>query len=1188
MSEQKVRLSAALHPFKSERKDFIFDEGATIQEMLDEAQPDKKQLKNALVFVRGELVPRKVWHGYKPKPGTLIEARAFAVPQGGGGDSGGKNVLRVVASLAVIAVAAWAGPAVAGALIPTAGVATAGTALAIQITGALLTATIGAVGMLAINAIAPVRTPQLADLSNASGQSSDSPTLFIEGARNALRPFAPVPQVLGKYRMTPSYGSKPYTESLGDQQHVRMLFVWGIGPLAIDTSSLKIGETLLSEFEDYQIEHREGYDSDTPLTLFPSVVHQEDLTVLLDQSSSWVTRTTEPDCDEISVDLTFPQGLTEFNNRGGRSNRSVKIEIEYMVTGTSPEVWEKIDPNGDKFQSTIPSSWMVVDSDGIDSITFTHKRTSAVRHGIRWGVDTREQYDIRVRRITTDTNSTLIIDKLFLTAIRSITDEDPINSPVPLAVTALVIKASDQLNGIVDEFNGVVTTVCNDFTDPTWTEQESQNPAALFRHILQGNGMVAPLPDSRIDIDKLEEWYAFCEGKGFKFNMVRDFKSSVWDALADVASAGRAAPTMRDGKWSVVIEEEQALSSSFVCPRNSWDFKAQKFFITQPHAWRIPFINENEGYRLDERRVFQDGYNEGNATIYESVEFPGVTDPDQIYKLGRFRIAQTILQPERWTFKQDMAYLTYERGSRITINHDVLLVGLKYGRLKTVTLTGSPAVEISEVTLDEEVVMEAGKNYGISIRGYSGQVTAQVVTAPGSTKMLTLTTPIAGIGSPLEAAAGAGDLFGFGLLGQETDEASVISIIPDSNLRAQVTAVPYRAAIFDADSEIIPEFTTNLTPLRGIPAPEVQSVVSDESALTVGAGDILQVRIHVAFTPLNEEIFGQEAELRVQMRPSGTEEPFSNAPLNELQKDSFFIIGVRTGETWDIRLRYIVPGKLPGPWAVISNHLVVGKSTAPQPLSGLTISTFGAQALIRWDKPAELDVLFGGEVVFRHTPSMSSPSLTESVTIGESSLARQLWAVLPLKEGTYFAVVYDVAGNAAATATYVSTKQASVHTFASVDTIDEDPDFLGTHNGTVESANSLTIDEDDSDSNGALLEGTYEFASGIDLSTVQKVRLTTRLAVTIFDTTSTMDERVSLMDDWDDFDQSSAMGADAFIYERHTDDDPTGSPDWSEWNRLDSAEFEARAFEFYIALSRNSTDYNILVSDLGVDVEDIA
>jgi sulfur carrier protein ThiS len=1166
----KVRMTAAVHPFKANHKDLEFEEGVTIKDMIEVAQPDQKQVKHALVFVRGEIIPREMWHKYKPKAGDIIEARAFPVPRGG---DTGKNIIRVVLTVIIAIVAFYTGQWVYGGLLI--GKLWAGIAAV-----AVYTA-ITYVGMMAVNALVPIRNPNLDSLSRTAG-STDSPTLFIEGARNSLNPFAPVPVVLGKYRRTPNFGSKPYTEIIGDKQYVRMLFIWGIGPLSIDLSSIKIGETPITDFVGVQMEHREGYSTDEPLTLFPSAISQEDFTILLTEAASWVARTSTIYADELSIDISFPQGLVIFDDAGNRGSRSVTVEFEYRAVGAGS--WSKIDTTNSKFTTTVDSSWLNKSGDDLNSITFTQNRTSAIRHGIKWGVATRGQYEVRVRRTTPAAESLQIYDATTWSCLRTITASDPVDSPIPVAKTAVVIQATDQLNGVVDQFNAIVTTVCKDWDvdTQTWIVRATQNPASLFRHVLQGNGMAQPLVDSRIDLEALQDWHEFCEEKGFRFNMVRDFASSVWDALADVASAGRAAPTQIDGKWSVVIDRTQANPVSFITPRNSSEFKAEKFFLNPPDGWRIRFPNEQQGYTFDERRVYRNGFTDENATKFESLELPGVTDPDQIYRLGRLRIAQGLNQPERWTFKQDMEYLTYKRGDRVCITHDVMLVGLKSGRIKGLVLDGT---DITGFVLDEEVTMEDGQTYGIAIRTlFNAKVTAQIVTVAGTSNAITLSAPIAGTGSPAEPAVAIGDIFGFGLFGSESDDATIISISPATNFQAQVIAIPYREAIYSADTEEIPEFVTRVTPLVAIPAPVVRTVVSDESVMIVNALGSLKIRIMVNFDALNKERFGSSSGLHVQMRPTGMGSPYYDAQIEE-KGEGFVIIGdVRTGETYDIRLNFEVPGRLPGPWTTINAHQVVGKSTTPGPLTNMTISAFGGSALIRWGKPSELDVIFGGEVVFRHSPLFEGATWGGSVTIGQSSRARTLFAVLPLKPGTYLARVYDVDGNPSEEVTTVTTKQASVHAFENVDTVDEAPTFIGSHNNTEEDGGILKLTE----GSPRVLAGTYTFATGFDFGAVTRIRLTTRVAVSAYSINDTIDSRLDNIDTWEDFDGVVQAGADARIFVRHTDTDPEVSPVvWTAWERLDSAEFEARGFQFKVELTAESEDYNIAISELGIDADQI-
>ena len=121
------------------------------------------------------------------------------------------------------------------------------------------------------------------------------------------------------------------------------------------------------------------------------------------------------------------------------------------------------------------------------------------------------------------------------------------------------------------------------------------------------------------------------------------------------------------------------------------------------------------------------------------------------------------------------------------------------------------------------------------------------------------------------------------------------------------------------------------------------------------------------------------------------------------------------------------------------------------------------------------------------------------------------------------------------------------------------------------------------------MSGTYYFTQGIDLGSVKNVRLTNRLGIAIYNVNNYIDSRISNIDDWEDFDATLNGGADATVYVRHTDDNPGVSPvSWSSWERLDSAEFEARAFQFYVVLERDSADYNIMVSELGINVDEIS
>ncbi|HET8791810.1 MAG TPA: host specificity factor TipJ family phage tail protein [Modicisalibacter sp.] len=1153
-----MRIIAANHPLRSGIVDRCIQDGLNLEQILVEAQPDPILRAHAYVFVGDVKVPRERWSRVRPKASSLVTIKVVA--QGGGG--GSKNPLRTILTIAVVVFA----PQVA----PLLGVTS-------TLGAAVLTAGVTAVGMLAVNAIAPIRPPSIDGRSGTTKR--DSPTLSIEGARNNARPFGVIPVVLGKHRHVPPLGAKSYTEVVGDDQYLRMLVVWGYGPLKIE--NLRIGETPIGDFDNVRIQTREGRPGDAPVTLFPSQVDQEDIAIALKQSASWQQRTSDPNADELSVDVTLPRGLVRFDDEGERHARSVSLFIEYRPT--TGGAW--LTPSYS--DTTVPSNW-IRQSDGL--VTLTHNRTSAVRHGFRWSVP-RGQYEIRLRRTTADTNDTQIIDTLQWTAYRTITNEDPINFAYPLAVTALSIKATDQLNGVVDQLTADVSSYVTDWDG---TEVVSNNPALLYRHVLQGNANARRLDDSRVDLAALEAWGDYCDEQGFEFDMIRDFQSSVWDTLADIGAAGRGSPSQRDGKWAVVVDKPQDFPVQHFTPRNSWGFEAEKTFPDPPDAFRIRFASRESDYRQDERIVYADGFSAANAEVFETLDAPGITAPSHIWKFGRFHLAQSLLRPERWTLNLDFEHLVARRGSRVRVTHDVLLVGLASGRIKDVLtdIDGNATGFVS----DEVLSMESGKAYGVSIRtvGDAG-LSRELVTVEGDNTSVEFASPI-----PAAAAPSVGDLFGFGESGKETIDALVLSIEPQSDFVARLVLIPYSPAVYDADTGTIPAFDPGITPLPAIPDVEVGGVRSDESVLQLGSG--LTLIPHIAVSVAGPSYRG--LQLDIQIRASGTGEPFADATLAGRTGNDYLLGNVRQGDSYDLRVRWNDPSRVtPGRWTDINSHRVVGQTNPPQGLQGITIAAFGGSALLRWDRLSELDVRFGGEIRFRHSPATNVDSATwaSSTSIGEAAKGDSLFAQLPLKPGTYLARVFDRGGRPSTEVAKISTKQASVLDYANLDEVIESPTFSGEKIDVVVSDGSLFIEARDLvddipdwdaipslDSIGGIAEGgTYNFAGGFDFLSVTKTRLTSRIEAISVNVFELMDSKSGNIDDWENFDGTEQAQADARVQVRHTDDDPAATPVWSVWNNLDAAEYEARAFEFRVILTTNDPAYNIRIDELSVKAEEL-
>lgn len=338
----------------------------------------------------------------------------------------------------------------------------------------------------------------------------------------------------------------------------------------------------------------------------------------------------------------------------------------------------------------------------------------------------------------------------------------------------------------------------------------------------------------------------------------------------------------------------------------------------------------------------------------------------------------------------------------------------------------------------------------------------------------------------------------------------------------------------------------------------------------------------------------------------------------KLTTDSTYLIAGRGhGSVTTIDINDIAPGKYDlrvkaiNSLGVSSTYASTTKEIAgllaqPTALSGITLSSLGGLAILRWEQSVDLDVRIGGKIRIRHSKETSGAEWNKSVTIGNAISGSETVAVLPLKAGTYLLKAEDSSG-IQSTMVSVLTKQATAITFTNLSTLTENSAFSGTHSDTLldtaRTPDSLKLNfggnldtwgnidgvEDFDREGGVKSSGIYTFASSFDFGSVVNKRLTSELGVSIENVLDTIDEQTAQIDTWESFDGADVTGkADAQVWTRHTDNDPAGSPTWTDWQRLDSAEFSARAFQFQCRLSSDDPAYQIFVDTLKVTSDQVS
>lgn len=1125
-----VSVRAVAHPFEVAAADYVMPEGLSVADMVARLQPSPALRRNGHVFIGDQYVDLSAWDEVKPQAGDVVVVRL--VPAGGRG-GGKKNPLRTIVSIAVLAVGA-ALPVIAPSLMAGIG-------------GTLIKAGIGIVGSLLSNAIAPPAKQKMTDLSYQSVK--DSPTLFIEGARNQARPFSPIPVILGRHRRVPDLGADTYTETIGDAQYVRQLFVWGYGPIAL--SDLKIGETPIENFSDVEMEHYLTGAQPSSVGLYPGIVDQQDYAILMSNAAGWQVRTGALETNEIIVDITFDRGLVSFNDQGHRNSLSVQYEIGYSPAG---------------------------ENDWTDQVyTLTLAQTSAVRRSYRFPVDS-GQYDVRMRRISGDRTSDQLFDTFYWTALRSVKYSSPILAP-GLAFTVLRMKATDQINGTVDQFNGVCEALIPDWDLEVgaWITRATSNPASLYRYVAQGRANKRALPDARINLAALEDWHEKCVARGLSYNAVIDYESRVGEMLDEIVAAGRARRTLMDGKLSVIIDEEKPVPVQHFTQRNSWGYQGEISYPKIPHGFRCQFVNAQKGWQQDERIVCADGYNKNNATDTETLEMPGVTDPDAVYILAREHLATLILRPEIHSFYADVEHLVCTRGDPIRFTHDVPLVGLGAARVVSVEGDAGDPENAVSVTFDNDFEMEAGKIYSVRFRLTHGETLVKIVnTVPGTTRTLVFSAPF-----PMADAPAAGDLTMFGEYGRESLDLIILSIDPGPDYTARIRAVNAAPAIFNAATGVIPPHDSLLTVpssmMRPL-APIIRSIQSDEKAIVRNIDGTFHTRMIIALDNLN----AIPVRPIIKIRRSGTMD-YEYAQPASATAELIVLTGLDDNTYYDLEIRYaalnpvnaLASNIISAP-LVEANVLFTGESGRPDDVENLRIQIANNLAILTWDPVGNVDFSY---YEIRFVARTTAPLWNAGQTV--LSNIRDTRVPVLVQFGTYMIKAFDRMGNESLHAAVVATSAEEIIAYNVVEFLAESPAFAGKKTNCEIDGGVLQLID------AAEMLGIYEFENAIDLGDIYTCRVTLDIEANGENPANTMDKWTSLAA-LESLAGSTPGNWRTTLQIRVTNDDPDAAPVWSEWGDFLVGDYSFRAAEFRLLLeSRDGhTTPNVTRLSVGIDMPD--
>lgn len=791
------QIIVAPKPFRSPTAQMTAEERWTIAEMITAAVVAGHLTKNEaasprlVVLVHGREVPRALWPFTRPKRGTIVEVKIR--PAGGGG--GRKNPLRTILMLMVVVAVAWiSGGGLAADLGMSAALFGAGQ------TGAMVAASVASIALNAlVNAIAPIPQPE---------QKQRSTSYTIDGARNAADPYGPSIMVLGQHRVTPRLAMRYFTdmafESGRDVMYLYMLVQWHVGQC--DLSQLKIGETDLSTYQGVTIEHRLlGEDYLDEISLIDHVV-VEDADVQIElKGGVWHTRTTARDTVKISLDLAFPSGIFKVDD-GYYRRVQLTFGLEYRAVG-------------DVTWIGVPTSANPTANNGMQSTGvafFDRVYVDLIRRKFEWTV-AKGQYEVRVKRTTADTTDKNQTDNSFWLGLRSHLEVVPVLDNA-LCVSALKIKASDQLNGMLDNLNGLVAARVPVWDGTDWdTVEPSSNPGALLRWLYTGDAIspVRRMTAANLEEDTFENFFDYCETKEVACNAVIDYAASVEELAQLIASCGYASAGAVLGRRTVIVDDSKVPTQLFTS-ETVRNFRGKIVYLEPVHALRCAFINSEAGYAPDELIVYADGYDETTATKFQSAEFPGKVTHAEVWPAARRLLKRAEIRRIGYEFEVDTESLTTRHGHRALVEHFALRREAMSGRVTALILDGT---DVIGVQISETVTMHDGTDYGLQLRrGEDGVLPLfDVLNDAGPGDPVT-TNELMFDGPALEEFAPAvGDLVVWGDKVKMTRDVSVIHVAPDmDDYTAALTCVPYSEDLFADDEVAAPAFQSLINPRQSL------------------------------------------------------------------------------------------------------------------------------------------------------------------------------------------------------------------------------------------------------------------------------------------------------------------------------------------------------------------------------------
>ena len=895
-------------------------------------------------------------------------------------------------------------------------------------------------------------------------------------------------------------------------------------------------------FQNVSFEPRFGTSDQTAIAGISASESETAVGVVVTKASPVSRSITDTNIDAVRVTVAFPQ-LQKFEDNGDINGAEVALTIQTI--------------ENDGTTQTVIS----------DTVKGRAASTYFRDYKINLPSGTSFPVTIRVNRTTDDSTDSFLNDSFQWSSFTEI-----INESRPYANSAHIAIRFDaetfpsvpsrmyRLRGTLIKIphNGTVRadgsiSYSGTFNGTFKSDKEYSNDPAwvLYDLLTTSKGFGDHIDTTQLDVFSFYSASVYCSeqvddmtGTGntearFSTNVVLNTQRDAYSLINDLSSVMRVMPFYSAGV--INISQDRPTDPSYIY--NLSNVTVEGFsYSNASKSTKATVVNvgyfDNETQSIDYETVEDTALQAKYGVVVRNLKGFATTSRGQAARLGKWFLYTQSNEAEICSFKTSIESGTIVRVGTIISVQDPMRAGVRRGgRIKTGVST-------------TQIVVDDSNNTDLVT---SDSATLSVILSDGTLETKTISS-ISGttitVSSAFSSVPQANSVWVIENTSLSLQTFRVFSVKEVNQLEYEIQAVahnPSKYASVEDGSTLQTKTISNLTALKASPSNlqgSEQIVVLNNRAVS---------KLFIQWQPVSGV-----TEYMVQYRFKN-----ENFISEKVKRPDFTIFETQLG-TYEVRVfSYNALGK-PSTTPSTTTFTTVGKTALPADPSGLTLEPVSDQFVrLRFNPATDVDVLHGGTVSVRHTPSVDSAVATfqNSTEIIPKLAGNITETLVPALTGTYSIKFIDDTGNRSNNAARILVTAPDPQPNQVILTEREDtdvPPFQGNKVNTFYDATfdgllldgTLLIDDltqniDDVSSIDFLgpinSSGSYEFQNKIDMGAIFNLMLKRRFVTSALFVNDLIDDRTALIDTWTEFDGTQADDVNAKLLVATTDIDPATS-----------------------------------------------